>query len=100
MKKTVIMLGIMAVVIGGISYSIYQGDTISAENPVVVATTSEPVVQKSKDTLEEARQELERVNQILDAEVADIEMKKAKLQAEIDHLDARMEEIRKIRTSF
>lgn len=86
-------------VLGGIIYSVNNGSTITAEN-TVVAATSTPVEVAPSDPLEEARHGLSKITETLNQEVSAIEAQKASLNAEIEALDQRLEEIRKLRTSF
>lgn len=63
------------------------------ENTALETQVIEKEVVKEKDVLEKARADLERVNAELDAE-------EAALLQEREVLDARLEEIRELRSSF
>lgn len=96
-----ILLGIVTMlVLGGIVYSINNGSTITVDNTVIAATSTPSVEQTPVDPLEEARQELSKITEALNEEVVSIEAEKTALTAEIEALHQRLEEIRKLRTSF
>ena len=91
--KHKIALGALLVVsVGIISGAVQNSNTVTYTAPVMeTVATSTPVLER--DVVEEAKQELERINAELDAE-------ESKLLEEKAEIETRLEEIRDTRTSF
>lgn len=88
-------MGVMAVIGGIIMFgSVNSNSTMlyEAELTDEVVASSTPAVE-SRDVVEEARQQLERINQELDAE-------ETILMDEIKQRESRLEKIRETRMSF
>lgn len=89
-----ILLGIVAIgVVGGITYFVPNDYSVQNVQPEVASTTQSVVDEVEEDALDKANQELERINTELDAE-------ETRLLEERDRIDARLERILEIRSSF
>lgn len=90
------LLGVAALIgIGGmIVYSLLWGETtVEYQNDTATTTVVEMVEEEQVDVVEKANAELERINTELDAE-------ETQLLQEREAIDARLERIQEIRSSF
>ena len=94
MKNNIVGVGLLLGVGGMIVYSLLWGETtVEYQNDNATTTVVEMVEEEIVDVVEKANAELERINTELDAE-------KTHLLKEREAIDARLERIQEIRSSF